>query len=65
VDLGCIWVGHSLIQLASDELIELLGVFVSDFSAFYLLAFERFKNWMTLKVRIWKHLSMSFSASHF
>jgi hypothetical protein len=41
------------------------GVFVYSFLSFFSFAFERFKNWMTPKARSWKHLSMSFSASHF
>jgi hypothetical protein len=32
---------------------------------YFLLLFERSKNWMTPNVRSWKHLSMSFSASRF
>jgi hypothetical protein len=32
---------------------------------YFLLVFERSKNWMAPNMRSWKHLSMSFSASHF
>jgi hypothetical protein len=44
--------------------ILLWGVCFQLFTIF-LLAFGRSKNWLTQKVRSWKHLSMSFSASRF
>jgi hypothetical protein len=43
---------------------EDLGVFVSIFLSFSLLAFRRSKYWMASKAS-WKHHSMSFSTSHF